>query len=129
MLRGTRFVQDCVKRGHDRYVQVPKQRQHVGTRGSAVDAVLVLHGDDVCLTEVQEIRCPPVRIPFFLEDLEPNFGSIVIRLAGVRDGDHDPFRGSIAKGDGLGQVRGERRDATLAWAVASDEGELVEFCS
>ena len=125
LLRG-RAGKHRVERGVHRHPQLSNEIKHAFPCGAAEDAVLVLQRNDVYVRQREEFRGPAVAVGIGVGAGEPHLGRIVERPVAVIHRDHRTLGGRKVRGDGGADVAGERRQATAAGDVVTDEGDAVE---
>ena len=124
-LLGVRLAQDRVESRDDRHPEVTHQAEHVAAGRAAVDAVLVLEGDDVGVREVQEVGRPEVAVQVRFGDLEPDLRRVVVPFEAIVDR-HDGALGLRKPSGYRGEhVVGEGGDPALARKIVADEGDLA----
>src|ERR1700736_4753495 len=93
---------------------------------AAVDTKLVLNRDHLDVVDVQEIRCPAVRIQFLFIDFKTDPGRVIIPFRPVIHGAHDRMTLGICRGYGLAEIVGIGSDTALPWKMISQKSNSID---
>ena len=122
-LGGVGVAQDGVEGGDDGHADLLEEGEQVAAGGTAVDAELVLDGEDVGVVEVEEIGGATVGVEVFFEEFEADAGWVVVALDPVVDCADEAVGFRSGGGDGLAEVVGEGGDAAESGQVICQEGD------
>ena len=92
--------------------------------GSAENAELVLHTDNVHVADVEEIRGAPVRSQILLLNFEANHVRIIVAPFDVVDGHREAPACGMPRCHSAEQVGRERGDATFARQIVAEKRDL-----
>jgi hypothetical protein len=109
--------------GDDGHADLFEEGEQVAAGGAAVDAELVLDGEDVGVVEVEEIGGATVGVEVFFEEFEADAGWVVVALDPVVDCADEAVGFRSGGGDGLAEVVGEGGDAAESGQVICQEGD------
>ena len=92
---------------------------------AAVDAVLVLHAENLYLVGVEEVRRVMVGALFLLSDLKAHAVRVGVPLGPVVHGQREAFGVGERGGDGFAGVGGEGRQTALARLVVAEKSDAM----
>jgi hypothetical protein len=112
-----------VQRGDDRHADFFEEGEQVAASGAAIDAELMLDAEHIGIGEVQKIRCTPVGVEVFFQQLKADAGGVVITFDPIIDGTDEAVGGWGCCGDGLAEVMSESGNTTEPRKIISEEGD------
>ena len=118
-----------MKRGHDWHAELAQQRKNVRASLTAKDPVLVLDREHIYLVDVQEIRGALIRAEIPFCDLESDARRIRVPTSGIVHREHKAIRVRQLARHGLGEMRRECGDATVARQMVAKNSESLHLYS